>query len=79
MEELLTPMAGVQWCHLDLWADNVRGTPDGGVCVVDFDNAGPGDPTRELAMVLFEFARTGADRRARAGVGVRGGRWARTA
>ena len=58
MEELLTPMAGVQWCHLDLWADNVRGTPDGGVCVVDFDNAGPGDPTRELGMVLFEFART---------------------
>src|SRR5438477_5229641 len=28
-EQLLTPMAGVQWCHLDLWADNVRGTPDG--------------------------------------------------
>ena len=28
------------------------------MCVVDFDNAGPGDPTRELAMVLFEFART---------------------
>ena len=62
MEELLTPMAGVQWCHLDLWADNLRGTPDGGACIFDFDNAGPGDPTRELAMVLFEFARTGADR-----------------
>jgi Ser/Thr protein kinase RdoA (MazF antagonist) len=62
MEELLTPMAGVQWCHLDLWADNVRGTPAGSVCVVDFDNAGPGDPTRELAMVLFEFARTSASR-----------------
>ena len=62
MEELLTPMAAVQWCHLDLWADNLRGTPDGGTCIVDFDNAGPGDPTRELAMVLFEFARTGAER-----------------
>jgi Ser/Thr protein kinase RdoA (MazF antagonist) len=62
MEELLTPMAGVQWCHLDLWADNVRGTPDGQACIVDFDNAGAGDPTRELAMVLFEFARSGADR-----------------
>jgi Ser/Thr protein kinase RdoA (MazF antagonist) len=62
MEELLTPMAGVQWCHLDLWADNLRGTPDGGVCAIDFDNAGPGDPSRELAMVLFEFARSGADR-----------------
>jgi Ser/Thr protein kinase RdoA (MazF antagonist) len=62
MEELLTPMAGQQWCHLDLWADNVRGTPDGGVCVIDFDNAGPAEPTRELGMVLFEFARTGRDR-----------------
>jgi Ser/Thr protein kinase RdoA (MazF antagonist) len=57
-ETLLTPMAGVQWCHLDLWADNVRGTPEGRACVVDFDNAGPGDPSRELAMVLFEFGRT---------------------
>ncbi len=62
MEELLTPMDPVQWCHLDLWADNVRSTPEGSVCIVDFDNAGPGDPTRELAMVLFEFARTSADR-----------------
>ena len=57
-EQLLTPMTGVQWCHLDLWADNVRGTPDGRACVIDFDNAGPGDPSRELAMVLFEFGRT---------------------
>lgn len=57
-EDLLTPMDPVQWCHLDLWADNVRLGRDGGVWVVDFDNAGPGDPTRELAMVLFEFART---------------------
>ncbi len=62
MEELLTPMVGRQWCHLDLWADNLRGTPDSGVCVIDFDNAGPAEPTRELAMVLFEFARTGRDR-----------------
>ena len=45
MEELLTPMVGRQWCHLDLWADNLRGTPDGGVCVIDFDNAGPAEPT----------------------------------
>ncbi len=62
MEELLTPMVGVQWCHLDLWADNLRLGPDGQACVVDFDNAGAGDPTRELAMVLFEFARTSRDR-----------------
>ena len=58
MEELLTPMTAEQWCHLDLWADNLRGTPDGSVCVIDFDNAGTADPSRELGMVLFEFART---------------------
>jgi Ser/Thr protein kinase RdoA (MazF antagonist) len=62
VEELLTPMAGMQWCHLDLWADNLRLSPLGDVCVVDFDNAGPGDPSRELAMVLFEFARTSRER-----------------
>jgi hypothetical protein len=61
-EELLTPMDGVQWCHLDLWADNVRLGHDGRVWVVDFDNAGPGDPSRELAMVVFEFARSARER-----------------
>ncbi len=57
-EELVTPMAGVQWCHLDLWADNLRGSPAAPAVAIDFDNAGPADPDRELAMVLFEFART---------------------
>ncbi len=58
LERLLTPMAEVQTCHLDLWADNLRPTPGGGLCLLDWDNCGPGDPSRELAMVLFEFART---------------------
>jgi hypothetical protein len=55
VEEILTPMARVQTCHLDLWADNLRRTPDGDLCVIDFDNCGPADPSRELAMVVFEF------------------------
>lgn len=55
VESTLTPMSGVQTCHLDLWADNLRATPTDGLCVFDFDNAGPGDPGRELAMVVFEF------------------------
>jgi Ser/Thr protein kinase RdoA (MazF antagonist) len=42
-------------CHRDLWADNVLGTTDGRVCVIDFENVGPADPSQELAMVLFEF------------------------
>ena len=73
MEELLTPMVGRQWCHLDLWADNLRGTPDGGVCVIDFDNAGPADPTRELAHGAVRVRADGSRPAARARGGVRGG------
>lgn len=62
LEALLTPMAPVQTCHLDLWADNLRSTTDGGLTILDWDNCGPGDPSRELAMVLFEFARTSPER-----------------
>jgi Ser/Thr protein kinase RdoA (MazF antagonist) len=58
LEMIMTPMTPVQRCHLDLWADNVRGTPGGGLCVIDWDNSGPADPSRELALVLYEFGRT---------------------
>lgn len=54
IEGILTPMRAVQTCHLDLWADNLRRS-EGRPFVIDFDNAGPGDPSREIAMVLFEF------------------------
>jgi Ser/Thr protein kinase RdoA (MazF antagonist) len=54
VEQILTPMRPVQTCHLDLWADNLRRAA-GAPYVIDFDNAGPGDPDRELAMVVFEF------------------------
>ncbi len=43
-------------CHRDLWADNVRRTRDGNLCVFDFDNAGLADPSQELAAVLVEYA-----------------------
>jgi Ser/Thr protein kinase RdoA (MazF antagonist) len=62
LELLLQPVTPTQTCHLDLWADNVRGTPDGAVCIIDWDNAGPGDPSRELALVLFEFGHGRPDR-----------------
>ena len=42
-------------CHRDLWADNLRRTASGGICVFDFDNAGLADPNQELALVLVEF------------------------
>jgi hypothetical protein len=63
VESILSPMAGVQTCHLDLWSDNLRRrTSDGAACVIDFDNAGPADPSREAAMVVFEFGRGDAAR-----------------
>ena len=45
-------------CHRDLWADNVRRTPEGGLCVFDFDNTGLTDPSQELAQILVEYATT---------------------
>ncbi|MFG1991894.1 phosphotransferase enzyme family protein [Actinoplanes sp. NPDC048988] len=58
LEGWLTPPAAAQTCHRDLWADNVLPTPDGGLCVIDWENSGPADPAQELACVLYEFART---------------------
>lgn len=61
IEQILAPMRPIQTCHLDLWADNLRSS-DGRPLVIDFDNAGPGDPSREIAMVIFEFGRGDAVR-----------------
>jgi thiamine kinase-like enzyme len=65
VEAILTPMAPVQVCHLDLWSDNLRRTTAGDLCLIDFENAGPADPARELAMVLFEFGQGDAVRQLR--------------
>lgn len=55
LENLLEAPTNLRTCHRDLWADNVRATPDGDICVIDWDNSGPCDPSHELGMVLFEF------------------------
>ena len=62
LESWLEPPRPRQTCHRDLWADNVLPTADGGVCVIDWENSGPGDPSQELGCVLFEFARADAGR-----------------
>jgi hypothetical protein len=49
------PPRSLRTCHRDLWADNVRRTRDGGLCVYDFDNTGLADPSQELALVLVEY------------------------
>jgi Ser/Thr protein kinase RdoA (MazF antagonist) len=58
LESWMEPPQTVQTCHRDLWADNVLPTADGGVCVIDWEESGPADPSQELACVLFEFGRT---------------------
>ena len=57
LESWIEPPEALQTCHRDLWADNVLPTADGGVCVIDWENSGPADPSQELGCVLFEFAR----------------------
>lgn len=57
LESLLgRPPRAVRTSHRDLWADNLRATADGGLCLIDFDDAGLADPSQELALVLVEFA-----------------------
>ena len=56
------PPRSLRTCHRDLWADNVRRTAAGSLCVFDFDNAGLADPSQELALVLVEFSGDDATR-----------------
>ncbi len=65
LEAWIEPAELLRTCHRDLWADNVLPIADGGVCVIDWENSGPADPSQELGCVLFEFAR-GDPGRARA-------------
>ena len=58
LESWIEPPQFLRTCHRDLWADNVLPTAGGGVCVIDWENSGPADPSQELGCVLFEFART---------------------
>jgi Ser/Thr protein kinase RdoA (MazF antagonist) len=55
-EAQLEPPRDLQVCHRDLWADNLRATAAGALVALDWENAGPADPSQELGMVLFEYA-----------------------
>jgi Ser/Thr protein kinase RdoA (MazF antagonist) len=54
-EGLIVPPQRLQVCHRDLFADNVRPTPDGSLCVIDWENCGAADPSHELAVGLLEY------------------------
>jgi len=62
LESWIEPPELLRTCHRDLWADNLLPTADGDVCVIDWENSGPADPSQELGCVLFEFARTNLGR-----------------
>ena len=57
LEALVRPPRHLQLCHGDLFADNVRQTTDGRLCVIDWEDSGMADPGYELAVVMFEYAR----------------------
>ncbi len=61
-EGILTSQHRVQVCHRDLWADNLRRTPGGGLVVLDWENSGPGDVNGELGCALFEYGLGEPDR-----------------
>jgi len=61
-QDFFAPPRRLQLCHRDLWADNLRTTTSGGLCVIDWDNCGPADPGQEVAGVLTEFCYARPDR-----------------
>lgn len=61
-ESVIEPPGQLLVCHRDLWSDNVLPARDGRIHVIDFESAGPADPSHELAIVLFEFGLDEPDR-----------------
>ncbi len=62
LDALIVPPTDVRTCHRDLWADNLRATTAGDLCLIDWEDCGLADPSKELALVLWEFGRTDPDR-----------------
>jgi thiamine kinase-like enzyme len=58
LDALIVPPTDVRTCHRDLWADNLRTTVTGKLCLIDWEDCGLADPSKELALVLWEFGRT---------------------
>jgi len=58
LDTLVEPPRDLRTCHRDLWADNLRSTPSGPLCLIDWEDCGLADPSMELALVVWEFGRT---------------------
>lgn len=48
--------AALTTCHRDLNTENILRAADGGAIVVDWENSGPAQPERELAVILADLA-----------------------
>lgn len=59
---LVRPTVGLQVCHRDVWADNVRAVPGGGLVVFDWENAGAASPSQELGLAAYEYGMGDPDR-----------------
>lgn len=55
LEALLEVPTDLRTCHRDLFADNILPTPEGSMCVIDWEESGLANPSQETAMVLFDF------------------------
>jgi Ser/Thr protein kinase RdoA (MazF antagonist) len=62
LDALVVPPTDVRTCHRDMWADNLRARTTGELCLIDWEDCGLADPSKELALVLWEFGRTDPDR-----------------
>ena len=64
LEQLMVDPADLRTCHRDLFPENLRGTVDGSVCIIDWDNHGLAGASQEMAFVVWGFAGGSADRAA---------------
>lgn len=55
LEQILTDPDDLRTCHRDLFPENLRGTSDGAVCIIDWDGHGLAGASQELAFVLWGF------------------------
>ncbi|MET3807868.1 Ser/Thr protein kinase RdoA (MazF antagonist) [Nakamurella sp. UYEF19] len=62
LEQMMVDPADPQTCHRDLFPENLRGTVDGSVCIIDWDNHGLAGASQEMAFVVWGFAGGLADR-----------------
>jgi hypothetical protein len=58
LDALVVPPGSTRTCHRDLWSDNLRATRHGDLCLIDWEDCGPADPSMELALVVWEFGRS---------------------